>query len=269
VVVVAGEIIGQALQDHPAARILPLDSEHCGVFQCLGAPQNGVFGKNSAVKKIWLTASGGPFLRLPREEFSHITVAQALRHPTWSMGAKVSVDAATLANKGLEEIEAAHLFQLTPEQIGVVVQPSSQAHALVELRGGTTLAALYPPSMEFPLALCLNHPHPPPVERDGIDFSTPIRWEFFPPDRDRFPCLALAEEALRTGKSAPCDFDAANAEAVQAFLGGKISFDRIPILIGRALEAVEPAELPTVEAVEERHGMVRRLVRGWGAEGPP
>ncbi|MDR3117153.1 MAG: hypothetical protein LBT98_01085 [Puniceicoccales bacterium] len=269
VVVAAGAIIGRALRRNPAARILPLDSEHCGVFQCLGAPREGAFHPNPSVKKIWLTASGGPFLHLAGEKFSQVTVAQALRHPTWSMGQKVSIDAATLANKGLEEIEAAHLFQLPPDRIGVVVQPSSRVHALVELRGGMALAALHPPSMEFPLALCLNHPNPPPVECDGIDFTVPDGWEFFPPDRERFPCLALAEAALRAGGSSPCDFDAANGEAVQAFLGGKISFDRIPLAIARTMEALDPEELPSAEAVEERQRRVRQLALRQMAGGLP
>ncbi|MDR2030546.1 MAG: 1-deoxy-D-xylulose-5-phosphate reductoisomerase [Puniceicoccales bacterium] len=261
VVAAAGNCITLALRQHPTARILPVDSEHCAIFQCLAAPGMGVFHPFPSVRRIWLTASGGPFWDLPAEKFCQITVEQALRHPSWSMGPKVSIDAATMANKGLEEMEAAHFFQLRPDQICVTVHPGSRVHALVEFFGGFTTAALHLPSMEIPIAHCLNHPNLPLVDREGIDFSTPLRLEFFPPDRDRFPCLALAENALRLGRSAPCDFDAANAEAVQAFLLQKISFGQIPISIARTLDALDPVDLTSVDAVEERHDEVRQLLR--------
>jgi 1-deoxy-D-xylulose-5-phosphate reductoisomerase len=255
--VAAGHLIGPELEKS-GARILPIDSEHSAIFRCL-APCD-TFRRRGDVGKIWLTASGGPLWDADAERMKGATPADVLRHPIWKMGRKVSIDSATMANKGLEEMEAAWLYGLCPEEVGVLVQRESLVHGLVEFRDGTTLAALHPPSMEFPIAHCLNYPNCPPQPRPALDFSKISHLRFCPPNREKFPCLALAEAALRSGKSAPCDFNAADESAVAAFLAGRIPFPAIPEIIGEALSAGSPLELPSLEAVEARHGEICRRI---------
>ncbi|MDR2576429.1 MAG: 1-deoxy-D-xylulose-5-phosphate reductoisomerase [Puniceicoccales bacterium] len=258
--VAAGNLIRNALKNS-SAMILPLDSEHNGIFQCLGNRVDRTFSPIEELKKIWLTASGGPFRDLSADEMSRVSIADALRHPTWSMGAKISVDSATLANKGLEEIEASVLFDAPPNKISVLVHRESIVHGLVEFCDGSILAQLSPPSMEFPVAHCLHFPRRITQATLALDLAAIGQLHFEPPDRQRFPCLALAEDALRRGLSAPCEFDGANAAAVEAFLLGKIAFRQIPDIISRTLENLKPVPLDSVDAVEERHAEAYRQTK--------
>jgi 1-deoxy-D-xylulose-5-phosphate reductoisomerase len=256
-VVVAGHLLRRALQTSKAT-LLPVDSEHSGIFQCLGSRTEVFFSKVPALKKIWLTASGGPFRDLTVEQLSRVTVADALRHPTWSMGAKISVDSATLANKGLEKIEAGWFYDIEPAEIDAVIHRESIVHGLVEFCDGTMLAQLSPSSMEFPIAHCLDFPKKSSVAAAGIDLLTLGALHFEAPDRVRFPCLALAEAAFEAGRSSPCDFEGANRVAVEAFLREDIAFMDIPKIIGEVLSTLVPVDLPDLTSVEERYVEVRR-----------
>ncbi len=255
VLVSAGHILMREarLRDVP---VLPVDSEHSAALQCLLGEDPG------AVEQLTLTASGGPFRTLPKERFTEITVADALRHPTWRMGAKITVDSATLMNKGLEVIEAHWLFGLPPERIRVLIHPQSVVHALVAFRDGSVKAQLAVPDMRIPIAYALSYPqrYPLPVER--LDLAALGRLEFEPPDEERFPCLRLALRALEAGGSMPTVLNAANEVAVSAFLGGAIRFVDIPRLIERALEHFPQLPEPSLEQVLEIDRQVREFVHG-------
>jgi 1-deoxy-D-xylulose-5-phosphate reductoisomerase len=201
--------------------ILPVDSEHCAIFQALKA------GKKSEVSRIILTASGGPFRNHTHEQLQQVTVADALRHPTWQMGPKITVDSATMMNKALEMIEARWLFDLPAEQIDVVVHPQSIVHSLVEFVDGSTLAQLSLPDMRLPIQYALNYPHRAAANWGRMDFNQAMAWEFFPPDEERFPALALGREVARDGGTAGAVLNAANEAAVAAFLDGQIAFTEI------------------------------------------
>lgn len=253
-IVCAGALIGSALlRSH--ALLLPADSEHCGIFQCLSGEKNfrGVFRRSESLDHVWLTASGGPFFDLPDSEFDSITVESALRHPTWSMGAKISIDSATMANKGLEIIEAGWLYGLRPGEISVAVHRSSIVHALVRFCDGTILAQMSPPSMEIPLGRCLVHPEKIHFAGKMLNPLEPGIFEFHEADRKRFPCLALGERAFSVGLSAPCAFDAANSAAVEAFMRREIPFRAIPLAIEHTLSTINFAELSDADSVEEHH----------------
>ena len=228
VMVVAGEIVTRAAAER-GVMLLPVDSEHNAIFQCLeGRPR-------SALKRIILTASGGPFLKLPRERFESVTIADALNHPTWRMGNKITIDSATLMNKGLEVIEARWLFDVGPERISVVIHPQSVVHSMVEMIDGSVIAELAIPDMAIPVAFALAFP-----ERLPLDHLRPLSLvdcatlTFAQPDLDRFPCLRLAYEALRAGGTMPACLNAANEELVAGFLNGRVRFVDIP----RHLETV-------------------------------
>jgi 1-deoxy-D-xylulose-5-phosphate reductoisomerase len=223
-----------------SARVLPVDSEHNAVFQAMAA------GHPEDVERVVITASGGPFRTFTREQLRGVTREQALRHPNWSMGAKITIDSATMMNKGLELIEAHHLFGLPPDQIEAVVHPQSVVHGLVEFRDGSVIAALASPDMRVPIAHCLAWPErlDGPVPRLRLaDIGT---LTFSAPDLDLFPCLGLAQRALATGNGATTVLNAANEIAVAAFLQDGISFLGIAALVEAAMEAAE------------RSGLVRR-----------
>jgi 1-deoxy-D-xylulose-5-phosphate reductoisomerase len=255
ILVLAGKFIMAAAKRH-GARLLPVDSEHNAVFQCLeGHPHVGV-------RKIVLTASGGAFRDWPTERFSQITPADALKHPNWAMGPKITVDSATLANKGLELIEAQWLFGLAAEQCTAVLHPQSIIHCLVEFTDGAMLAQLSPPSMTFPIQHALLHPRRAPGVESGLDFSKLIGLEFAPVDENRFPMLRLARETMAAGGVAPAILNAANELAVEAFLASRIPFLAIPRVVEQTLASIknfEPADLPAVLALDAE---ARRVAAG-------
>lgn len=255
ILVLAGKFIMAAAQRH-GARLLPVDSEHNAVFQCLeGHPHAGV-------RRIVLTASGGAFRDWPAERFAQITPADALKHPNWAMGPKITVDSATLANKGLELIEAQWLFGLAPEQCTAVLHPQSIVHCLVEFTDGAMLAQLSPPSMTFPIQHALLHPRRAPGVELGLDFSKLIGLEFAPVDETRFPMLRLAKQTMAAGGVAPAILNAANEMAVESFLAGRIPFLAIPRVVEQTLGSItnfEPADLSAVLALDAE---ARRVAAG-------
>jgi 1-deoxy-D-xylulose-5-phosphate reductoisomerase len=228
-------------------RIVPVDSEHSAVFQCIeGHP-------SSNVRRIILTASGGAFRDWPEEHLVRVTPADALKHPNWSMGPKITVDSATLANKGLELIEAKWLFGLRPEQCTALIHPQSNVHCLVEFNDGAMLAQLTPPSMTFPIQHALLYPERAAGVEAPLDLTRLLTLEFKPIDENRYPMIRLAREAMVAGGVAPAAFNAANEVAVEAFLRGQIPFLAIPRIVGQALDRIanfEPAELGAVLAVD-------------------
>lgn len=228
-------VAGRALTDLAArtgASLLPVDSEHAAVHQCLRA------GGRDEVRRLVLTASGGPFRTRPAETFDSITVEEALRHPTWDMGAKITIDSATIMNKGLEVMEARWLFGIEERAIDVVFHPQSVVHSLVEFRDGSVMAQLGPTDMRDPIRYCLSHPERWDVPGAPFDLAASSPLQFEEPDTEKFPCLRLAREALRAGGGAPAVLNAANEVAVAAFLERRISFPDIARVIEHALHAV-------------------------------
>jgi len=246
ILVLAGKFVMAAAQRH-GVKLLPVDSEHNAVFQCIaGHPQAGV-------RRIVLTASGGAFRDWPAERLAHVTPADAVKHPNWSMGPKITVDSATLANKGLELIEAQWLFNLRPDQCQAVLHPQSIVHCLVEFNDGAMLAQLCPPSMTFPIQHALLHPDRAPGVEAPLDFTKLLSLEFRPVDEARFPMLRLAHQVMVAGGSAPAVYNAANEVAVAAFLAGRIPFLAIPQVVDKTLQNQplrEPADLAEVLALD-------------------
>lgn len=253
--VMAGSLFTRAVVDH-GATLLPIDSEHNAIFQCLPNRQadflqNGV--ASSGVRKILLTASGGPFLHTPVADLDAVTPEQACAHPNWRMGQKISVDSASMLNKGLELIEACWLFNVRPEQIEVVIHPQSVIHSMVEYVDGSILAQLGNPDMRTPIAHALAWPDRIASGVPGLDLITTARLDFEAPDLERFPCLRLAHQAAATGATAPAILNAANEVAVAAFLDRQLGFRYIPQVIERVLEeidSVEPVSLDVVQSVD-------------------
>ncbi|OYY55737.1 MAG: 1-deoxy-D-xylulose-5-phosphate reductoisomerase [Halothiobacillus sp. 28-55-5] len=256
--VAAGQLMMTAAQAS-GATILPIDSEHNAIFQCLPA---GV-SPPDAVLKLVLTASGGPFRRLPLSEFSNITPADACRHPNWRMGPKISVDSATMMNKGLEVIEAAWLFSMPPDRIEVVVHPQSVIHSMVQYADGSMLAQLGRPDMRTPIAHALAWPERIDSGVAPLDLCAVSGLQFEAPDRQRFPCLDLAFRAIEQGGAAPLVLNAANEIAVAAFLDHRLSFQQIPQVIEATLEAAlmgtEPAAPESIEQVLAQDARARTL----------
>jgi 1-deoxy-D-xylulose-5-phosphate reductoisomerase len=246
ILVLAGKFVMAEARKH-GVKLLPVDSEHNAVFQCLeGHPHAGV-------RRIVLTASGGAFRDWPAEKLAHVTPADALKHPNWAMGPKITVDSATLANKGLELIEAQWLFGLKPDQCSAVLHPQSIVHCLVEFTDGAMLAQLCPPSMTFPIQHALLHPERAVGVDAALDFTQHLGLEFRPVDESRFPMLALARRAMMAGGVAPAIYNAANEIAVAAFLSGKIPFLAIPGVVEHTLTTIphfEPVDLPAVIGID-------------------
>jgi 1-deoxy-D-xylulose-5-phosphate reductoisomerase len=246
ILVLAGKFVMAAAKQH-GVKLLPVDSEHNAVFQCLeGHPQAGV-------RRIVLTASGGAFRDWPAERLAQVTPADALKHPNWSMGPKITVDSATLANKGLELIEAQCLFGLRADQCTAVIHPQSIVHCLVEFTDGAMLAQLCPPSMTFPIQHALLYPERAPGVDSALDFTKLLGLEFRPVDESRFPLLRLAKETMVAGGVAPAVFNAANEVAVAAFLEGQIPFLEIPQVVEHTLAKIanfEPSHLAAVLATD-------------------
>ena len=243
--VVAGELL-TALAAQSGSEIIPIDSEHSAIYQCLV----GESGRH--VRRIILTASGGPFRTWPKESFGEITVEKALRHPKWVMGRKITIDSATLMNKGLEVIEAKWLFGQPMEKIEVVVHPQSIVHSLVEFTDGSMKAQLGAPDMRLPIQYALSAPERLDESYDRLNLLTAGPLEFEAPDIEKFPCLRLAREAGERGGLYPCILNAANEAAVQAFLEKKIAFTEIPQLIESALGAAPPnVDAPFTSDIEK------------------
>jgi 1-deoxy-D-xylulose-5-phosphate reductoisomerase len=240
--VVGGELVTQ-LAEATGARIIPVDSEHSALHQLLAAEPPGT------VDKLVLTASGGPFRGRTRAELEHVTVAEALRHPTWAMGGKITIDSATLMNKGLELIEAHHLFGTPYERIDVVVHPQSIVHSYVVLCDGAALAHLGHPDMRVPISYALHHPDRVDVPVRALDLATVGSLTFEPVDDDAFPSLGLARAAARAGGTAPCVLNAANEVAVHAFLAGRLDFLAIPAVIETTLERLPAAPVRAFESL--------------------
>jgi 1-deoxy-D-xylulose-5-phosphate reductoisomerase len=238
--VVGGELVTQ-LAEATGARILPVDSEHAALHQLIGGEAPGT------IDRITITASGGPFRG--RTDLDSVTVEEALAHPTWAMGGKITIDSATLMNKGLEVIEAHHLFGTPYEQIDVVVHPQSIVHALVALCDGATLAHLGHPDMQVPIAYALHYPDRVDVPVSRLDLAQVGSLTFEPPDADAFPCLRLARAAAVAGGTAPCVLNAANEVAVHAFLHRRLSFTGIAAVIERVLERIPAAPVHSFEAL--------------------
>jgi len=249
--VMAGELVMAAAARHGAA-VLPIDSEHNALHQALRV------GDRRDVRRLVLTASGGPFRTTPAAELARVTAADALAHPTWRMGAKITVDSATMMNKGLEVIEAHHLFAMPDERIAVVVHPQSRVHSLVEFVDGTLIAQLAVNDMRFPILYALSYPERLPSPLGFLDLVEVGTLTFEAADEVRFPCLALARAALAAGGSAPAVLNAANEVAVAAFLAGRLSFPGIPAVVAEALDR----EQRTVAAVRELADVLAADARG-------
>ncbi|MDH3251307.1 MAG: 1-deoxy-D-xylulose-5-phosphate reductoisomerase [Ignavibacteria bacterium] len=252
--VVAGELIMEAVR-RKGVRLIPVDSEHSAILQCLQGE------RISEVTRLILTASGGPFLHLEKEHFPEITIEQALNHPTWKMGSKITIDSATLMNKGLEVIEAFWLFGLPPEKIEVVIHPQSIIHSMVEFADGSMKAQMGLPDMRMPIRYALTYPERTAAEYGRIDFSRLKQMTFLEPDREKFRCLQLAYDALATGGTAPAVLNAANEVAVQMFLDRQISFAAIPAVIEEALEAHAATHALTLDDLVRIDGETREQVR--------
>ncbi|RYZ71433.1 MAG: 1-deoxy-D-xylulose-5-phosphate reductoisomerase [Lysobacteraceae bacterium] len=251
--VLAGELLMSAANG-ANAEIIPIDSEHNAIFQCLRSRST-----QGDVRRIVLTASGGPFRGRSRESMRQVTREQAVAHPKWSMGPKISVDSATLMNKGLELIEAHHLFEIPGAQLGVLVHPQSLVHSLVEFVDGSTLAQLGLPDMRTSLAVGLGWPQRIESGVAGLDLLAHGRLEFEPPDTEAFPCLRLAWQALEAGGTAPAVLNAANEVAVSAFLQGRVGFLAIPALVEDTLAALPATPADSLESLLAADAQARRL----------
>ncbi|NLG25971.1 MAG: 1-deoxy-D-xylulose-5-phosphate reductoisomerase, partial [Clostridiales bacterium] len=232
--------------------ILPVDSEHSAIFQCLQAA-NG-----NSPRRLVLTASGGALRTWNRSEIENAQVGDVLRHPTWRMGRKITVDCATMMNKGLEVIEAHHLFGMPPERIDVIVHPESVVHSMVEFDDGAILAQMGEPDMRGPIGYALGYPDRVPYGGGRLPLAQGLKLTFEPPDLARFPCLGLAYRAQRQGGVAPVALNAANEAAVEAFLGGRIGFGAIARVVERVLEATPPAGVDSIEEVYAADRAARR-----------
>jgi 1-deoxy-D-xylulose-5-phosphate reductoisomerase len=253
--VVGGELVMQ-LAEATGAKVLPVDSEHSALFQLLRRESVGT------VDRLVLTASGGPFRGRDAASLGNVTAEQALAHPTWDMGGKITIDSATLMNKGLELIEAHHLFGLPYDRIAVVVHPESIVHALIDLNDGSTIAHLGYPDMRVPISYALNFPERADVPVETLDLATVGRLNVEPPDLDTFRCLVLARDAAGAGGTAPCILNAANEVAVHAFLSGKLGFLDIARVIEGTLETSEPQPLRGFEDLYEADAEARTRAAG-------
>lgn len=258
--VIAGALFGRACREHGAV-IVPVDSEHNALFQSLPADFQARGLRAAGVDRLLLTASGGPFLDADPETLARVTPEQACAHPNWDMGRKISVDSATLMNKGLEVIEANGLFDAPADMIEVVVHPQSIVHSLVAYRDGSVLAQLGMPDMRTPIAHALAWPERIEAGVERLDLARAGRLDFHPPDTGRFPCLQLAYDALRAGGRAPAVLNAANEVAVQAFLDRRIGFARIPAIIESTLAAVAPGPANTLDEVQAADNEARAVAR--------
>jgi len=244
--VVAGELITRLAMQHQVA-LLPVDSEHSAIFQCLQGEQY------HSIEKIILTASGGPFRTRTADELRYVTKEEALRHPSWNMGAKITIDSATLMNKGLEVIEARWLFDVPAERIEVLVHPQSVIHSMVQFTDGSVKAQLGVPDMKVPIQYALSYPDRLDSDFPRLDWMKYSALTFEKPDMQRFPALGLAFQALKEGGNIPCAMNAANEAAVEAFLNGRTGFTDIPRWIEQAMQQIAYIDHPTLDELQETH----------------
>jgi 1-deoxy-D-xylulose-5-phosphate reductoisomerase len=244
VLVSGGELVMAAVREY-GADLLPVDSEHNGAHQCLAA------GNRRAVSKLILTASGGPFRNTPREALAHVTPEQALNHPTWRMGNRITIDCATLMNKGFEVIEACWLFGFAPSQVDVVIHPQSTVHAMIEYSDGSVLAQISATDMRMPIQYALTYPERCEAPVPKIDWKAARQWEFLPPDFEKFPLLKLACECQEIGGSSTCTLNAADEIAVEAFLAGSIGYLSIHRIVAETLSRVPVRHPRTVGEILE------------------
>lgn len=254
VLVASGRLVIEAMRQS-GAELLPVDSEHNGAHQCFRA------GARREVAKLILTASGGPFRETPAEALASVTPAQALNHPTWKMGQRITIDSATLMNKGFEVIEACWLFDLEPKDVEVVVHPQSKIHAMVEYTDGSVIAQVSATDMRMPIQYALTYPERAEAPVPRLDWSQSARWSFDPPDFKKFPLLQLAYQAQETGGSATATLNAADEIAVEAFLAGNISFPAIAATVAETLDRVAGREPGSVGEVLEVDRESRRVAR--------
>lgn len=240
--IIAGEILSEAARKS-GVPIIPVDSEHSAIFQCL----NGEHRED--ISKLILTASGGPFFKKPKEEFASITREQALKHPNWDMGAKITIDSATMMNKGLEVIEAHYLFDLPVSKIDVVVHPQSIVHSMVEFVDSSVMAQMGEPDMRVPIAYALSYPRRIPTDVKKLDLPEHEKLDFFPPDLEKFPCLKLAFDVAASGGSHVAVLNAANEVAVDAFLNDRVAFVEIPQIVDHCLQNHERFVIKVLEDV--------------------
>ena len=252
--VCAGELVMAAAEEH-GAEIIPVDSEHSAIFQCL-------LGNHSCdeIKRLILTCSGGPFFGMSREEIAGKTKADALKHPNWAMGAKITIDSATLMNKGLEFIEAMRLFRVTPDQVSVVIHRQSIIHSMVEFVDGAVMAQMGTPDMRLPIRLALTYPARGVSTAEPLDLLKCPPLTFHEPDLEAFPALRMAMECARIGGTSCAILNGANEEAVGAFLRDEISFGQIPVLVEKALREIEMKSNPSLEDILEADRLARRVV---------
>lgn len=256
--VAGGALVTQAARD-ASTEIIPVDSEHNGAHQCLRA------GRRGEAVRLLLTASGGPFRDTPRQELANVTPEQALNHPTWRMGPRITIDSATFMNKGFEVIEACWLFGFRPSQVDVVVHPQSSVHAMVEYSDGSVIAQISATDMRMPIQYALTYPDRDAAPVPRLDWSTARTWQFFPPDLEKFPLLRLAYQAIEAGGSAGCTLNAADEVAVEAFLEGRIALPGIWETVEETLDKAprrEPHSIADILEIDrESRELARRLVR--------
>ena len=256
VLVASGKLVIETARKS-GTELIPVDSEHNGAHQCFRA------GRRSEVTRLLLTASGGPFRNTPKEDLVKVTPAQALKHPTWKMGPRITIDSATMMNKGFEVIEACWLFDMAPSEIGVVVHPQSSVHAMVEYNDGSVIAQVSATDMKMPIQYALTYPDRASSPVPPLDWTLPRQWEFFPPDLDKFPLLRLSYEAQAAGGSATCTLNAADEIAVEAFLKEQIPFTGIAEVVESTLAAMphrEPSSVAEVLAIDEESRAVAREI---------
>jgi len=249
--VAAGSIIMKLAKEYGAA-IIPVDSEHSAIFQCLQ-------GEKAIIEKIILTASGGPFFNKSEEEIASATVKQALSHPNWNMGAKVTIDSASMMNKGLEMIEARWLFNMAPSEIEIIIHPQSIIHSMVQFSDGSVSAQMSTPDMRLPILYALSYPYRVNLDTKRLNFAELGSLEFHKPDPKKFPCLRIAYEVIEKGGNYPCAMNAANEIAVQYFLSGNIPFTAIPKIIEDVISGTEFVADPSIDDIYKTDNKAREL----------
>jgi 1-deoxy-D-xylulose-5-phosphate reductoisomerase len=254
VLVASGKLVIDAARKS-GTELIPVDSEHNGAHQCLRA------GQRSEVMRLILTASGGPFRETPLEKLGRVTPAEALNHPTWKMGQRITIDSATLMNKGFEVIEACWLFGFSADEVDVVIHPQSTVHAMVEYSDGSVIAQISATDMRMPIQYALTYPARESAPVPRLDWTETRSWNFSAPDFDKFPALRLAYQAMRQGGSATCTLNAADEIAVEAFLGGQISFTSIPAVVEETLERVAVREAASIQEILEIDELSRSVAR--------
>lgn len=254
--VVAGEIITRMIKESPS-EIIPVDSEHSAIFQCL------VGEKTSQARKIILTASGGPFRNMSREQLENVTVADALKHPNWDMGAKVTIDSASMMNKGFKMIEARWLFGCPPDKIEVVVHPQSIVHSMVEFNDGSIKAQLGVPDMHLPIRYALGYPERLSTDAPGLTLSQYSNLTFQAPDYGKFPLLAYAFDAIKAGGNMPCLMNAANEKGVAAFLAGRIRFTDMPRIVSHVMENAPFISTPSLDDLIKSNSVALSMADEW------